>query len=662
MSINNGLSRPEPLRDRGGARRHRRHPQRLAAEEALRALRCRFPPGRTPRSPGVQSARLMGEEIQRVRHVSEAEARQVAEEARETEWRAPSFLKEIFLGNFRLDLIHPFPQAPPERPEFRAFYDRMQRFLLEEVDGDAIDREGKIPQRVIEGLAKMGAFGMKIPKEYGGLGFTQSEYAEVIKLISSWDGNLIALLSAHQSIGVPQPLKLFGTEEQKEKYFPRLARGAVSAFALTEADVGSDPAKLSTTAARTPEGDYILNGEKLWCTNGTIAELFVVMARHPDTKKISAFIVEKDWPGVEVVLRCHFMGLKAIENGVIRFTDVRVPKENLLWDEGRGLKLALVTLNTGRLTLPATCAATAKRCLEICRRWGNERVQWGQPVGKHDAIAQILAEMAATTFAMEAVADLACGLADKGDRDIRLEAAVAKMWNSEEGWTIVDRTLQVRGGRGYETADSLKARGEPAIPVERIMRDYRINLIFEGSSEIMRLFIAREAVDKHLQVAGDVVMPGRSAGARLRGLVRAGLFYAWWYPSRWLGWGFWPKYAEFETLAPHLRFVERTARRLARGVFHAMMRFGPKLEYRQAVLFRLVDVGAELFAMAATCACAQWLLQHERASGERAVRLADVFCRQARGRVRAKFVGLWRNEDVPTYQLAQEVLEGEHRW
>jgi len=427
---------------------------------------------------------------------------------------------------------------------------------------------------------------------------------------------------------------------------------------------------METTAALSDDGrHWILNGEKLWCTNGTVAELLVVMARTPpkvvrgkEKRQITAFIVEANWPGVEVTHRCHFMGLKALYNGVIRFTDVRVPVENVLWGEGKGLKLALITLNTGRLTLPITAVAAGKRCLNISREWGRERVQWGRPVGQHDAIAQKIGAMAANTFAMEAVADL-CGLmADRGGYDIRLEAAIAKLYNSEVGWRIIDDTVQIRGGRGYETADSLRARGEKPYAIERIMRDFRINLIFEGSSEIMHLFIAREAVDKHLQVAGDVVLPHRSLGQRLAGLVRAGLYYAWWYPSRWLGWGRWPRYAAFGPLATHMRFVNRSARRLARSVFHAMVRFGPKLELRQAVLFRLVDVGAELFAMASACARARRVLRDDPVTGARAVTLADVFCRQARGRVRSKFRGLWRNEDVPTYRLAQDVLAGEDRW
>ena len=593
--------------------------------------------------------------------VSEQAARQVAEDAREKEWESPSFVREMFEGNYRLDLVHPFPEVDPAEVErARPFMEALEAFLRDQVDSDRIDREGKIPDDIVDGLRKLGAFGIKIPVEYGGLGLSQTSYTHAIGLVTSVDGNLTALLSAHQSIGLPQPLKLFGTPEQKAKYFPRLAKGAISAFALTESNVGSDPAGVTTSAELSADGThYVLNGEKLWCTNGTVAELFVVMAR--TGKRITAFIVEAGQPGVEVVQRLHFMGLKALENGIIRFTNVKVPVENVLWGEGKGLKLALVTLNTGRLTLPASCQTAGKRCLEISRRWAAERVQWGAAIGRHDAIANKLGRMAANVFAMEAVSDLASGMADRGGYDIRLEAAMAKMWNTETAWHMVDDTLQIKGGRGYETADSLRGRGERPDPVERMMRDMRINLIFEGSSEIMRLFIAREAVDTHLKVAGDLIDPKVPLAGKLKALLKAGAFYAWWYPTRWLGWGWWPRYSEFGPLATHLRFAERKSRKLSRTLFHSMVRFGPKLEKRQMVLGRLVEIGAELLAISAACARAQQELARDPAN-RGPVELADLFCRQARRRVHDHFEDVFFNDDARTYTVAQRVLKGAHAW
>ena len=593
---------------------------------------------------------------------TEKEARDVAEAAREHEWQAPSFVRELFEGHFDLDLIHPFPEPTPEEVErARPFMERLERFLRERVDSDRIDRESKVPADVIQGLKDLGAFGIKIPTEYGGLGLSQLMYTKAIGLVTSQDGSLTALLSAAQSIGVPTPLKLFGTAEQKKKYLPRLAKGAISAFALTESNVGSDPAGLSTHAELSPDGThYVLNGEKLWCTNGTVAELMVVMARTTG-KRITAFIVEADWPGVEVVHRLSFMGLKGIENAVIRFTNVKVPVENVLWGEGKGLKLALITLNTGRLTLPASCVAGAKRCLEIVRRWSNERVQWGQPVGKHDAIAQKLGRMAAETFAMEAVSDLASLMADQGKRDIRLEAALAKMWNTELGWRIVDDTLQIKGGRGYETADSLRMRGERPDPVERMLRDFRINLIFEGSSEIMRLFIAREAVDTHLKVAGALINPKSSGREKFQALLGSAGFYGLWYPKLWIPFKGWFGYGAFGKLAGHMRFVERSSRRLARTLFHCMIRFGPRLEKKQAVLGRLVEIGAELLAISAACSRAQMMLTKNPA--ETSPReLADVFSRQARRRVAQKFREIRSNDDDVTYQTARHFLDGRFLW
>lgn len=596
--------------------------------------------------------------------VTEQDSRAVAEDAREQEWERQSFGQELFSGRLRIDLIHPHPQPDAsEQQKAAGFLEKLEAFLRESVDADEIEREGKVPKDVIDGLAEMGAFGIKIPEEYDGLGLSQLSYNRAMGLAATVSSSLVTLLSAHQSIGVPQPIKLFGTEEQKRKWLPRVAKGAVSAFALTEPEVGSDPARMKTVAEPTADGEsYVINGEKIWCTNGPIAEVLVVMARTPTEEKprgITAFVVEADKEGVEVVHRSEFMGLRGIENGVIRFTDVKVPKENVIWGVGKGLKLALTTLNTGRLTIPAATTASGKWCLEVARRWANERTQWGQPIGKHEAVAQKLADIAATTFAMEAVTELTSLMADAEDLDYRIEAALAKLWTTEAAWRLADETMQIRGGRGYETAESLERRGEFPVPIERVLRDLRINTIFEGSSEIMRLLIAREAVDEHLRVAGDLIDPKLSNKEKLSAFPNIAKHYAAWYPQQWNGFGK-PGYEEFGDLSRHLRFVEKSSRKLARSTFHAMGLFGPKLEKKQMVLFRIVDIGAELFAMSAACVRARMLLEKEGDDGP--VRLADMFCRMSRRRVNSLFAELFRNDDARTYKVAREVLDGEHAW
>lgn len=589
-------------------------------------------------------------------------SRDVAEAAREKRWRGESFMRDLFLGTYRTDLFAERMVERPPRPEFQAFYERMEDFLEHVVDPAQIDASGEYPQAVIAGLKELGAFGMKIPREYGGLGLTHAEYVRVMQLVGSHDANVTALLSAHQAIGVPQPVKLFGTEEQKQRFLPRCAGGAISAFALTEPAVGSDPARLETTAERSPDGrHFILQGQKLWCTNGTLAELIVVMARDPETQRINAFVVETSWPGVVVEHRCRFMGLSALANAYIHFEQVRVPVENLIGEEGAGLKIALVTLNTGRLSLPAATSGVAKRCLEIVRKWSNARVQWGEPIGKHEAVALLNAEIASSAFAMEAVADAVAAFADDPSCDIRLEAAAAKEWNTVRAWHVADATLQVRGGRGYEKERSLAARGEPPVGVERMLRDLRVNLIFEGSSEIMHLFMAREALDKHLAVAGALVDPRANLAARLKALPRVLLFYAWWYPTRWFGFSMWPRFVRHGELGEHFRFAERATRKLARAIFHGMLIHRAGLERRQAFLFRAVDIAMELFALTATLYRAE--AQAARAADRKpAYELADLMARQAERRIRALFRALFHNDDRRTYAVGRALLKGDYRW
>jgi alkylation response protein AidB-like acyl-CoA dehydrogenase len=595
-----------------------------------------------------------------VTHVDERTARRVAEEARQTEWELPSFGKQLFLGDFRLDLIHPHPEGSETmRNKGEDFLSRVREFCETKVDARIIENDARIPDEVVKGLKELGAFGMKIPEEYGGLGLSQLYYNRALMLFGSAHPALGAMLSAHQSIGVPQPVKMFGTEEQKRTYLPRCAN-EISAFLLTEPDVGSDPARLRTTAV--PDGDdYVLDGVKLWTTNGVVADLLVVMARVPASEGhrggITAFVVEATADGITVENRNAFMGLRGIENGVTRLHEVRVPAANRIGKEGQGLKIALTTLNTGRLSLPAMCAGAAKWSTMIAREWSSVRVQWGRPVGEHEAVATKISFIAATSYALEAMLDLSSSLADEERGDIRIEAALAKLYASEMGFLIADELVQIRGGRGYETAESLAARGERGVPVEQLARDMRINRIFEGSSEIMRLLIAREAVDAHLSVAGDIIDPEADLPKKAAAVRKAGGFYAKWLPTLVTGAGQRPgAYSEFGPLARHLRYVERTSRKLARSIFYAAGRWQGKLERKQGFLGRMVDIGAELFAMSAVCVRAKADDRPE------AYELADAFCAQAQARIGRLFDGLWNNTDDLDAKLAKQVMAGRYTW
>jgi alkylation response protein AidB-like acyl-CoA dehydrogenase len=595
-------------------------------------------------------------------------ALQVTEAARESHDDL-SFVAHLFLGRFRPDKLHPLTDVEPvEKARADVFLGKLSAFLKAEVNPEEIDRTGEIPDAVMAGLARLGVYGIKVPLEYGGLGFSQTTYLRTCMLIASHCMNTFAHVSVHQSVGVSQPLLLFGTEEQKRRFLPRVAGGELSAFALTERGVGSDPARLEATA--TPDGDdYIINGEKLWSSNATRAKLLIVAAKTPSKlvngkprPQITTFVVEANSPGIEIVHRCQFMGLHALYNGVVRFTNVRVPRANLVGGEGRGLKVALSTLNAGRLSIPASSLGMAKRALAIAREWSGERVQWGVPIGQHAAIAEKIRRIAAHAFALEAMLTVTSRIVDRDKHaDIRLEASICKLWGTEKAWMCLDDLMQIRGGRGYENTASLRARGEKPFPVEQLLRDNRVTTIFEGSSEIMRLFIMREALDPHLKIAGIALNSERPWRERLASATKAAQFYATWYPKQWLPLGGAVPADIDSRIASHLRRVAAGGRKLARTLFHQMAKFGPKLEKRQVLLGRHADIGADLFAIAASCVYAQKLL-HDGEPAKKVLSVLEDFVAQANARIAQNFRSIRRNADDHGYALAQEVVSGEHRW
>jgi alkylation response protein AidB-like acyl-CoA dehydrogenase len=530
----------------------------------------------------------------------------------------PSFGKQLFSGRLRLDLLDVLPSLALDAAS-EEFLGRLRTFCTEKVDAQLIEREDRIPDEIVNGLKDLGAFAIKIPKEYGGLGLSGVCYHRALMIVSSTHSSLGELLGAHQAIGLVQPLRLFGTDEQKQALLPRCVR-EISGFILTEPDIGNDPFRMRTTA--TPvDGGYVLNGVKLWTTNGVLADFLVVMAMAP--AGMSAFLVEADAPGFTVEHRNSFLGLRGLENGVIRLHEVFVPANRIIGPEGQGLEVALAAQDTGRLSLPAVCAATAKWSLKIAREWSRVRVQWDKPIGEHEAVASKIAYIAGTAFALEAMVEVTGRRADTGRFDTRMEGELAKLFASENAWRIADELVQIRGGRGYETAESAARRGERGVPVEQLLRDTRIGRIFDGSSEALRVFIATDALAPD-GLAGLAERPGELA----------------------------PSYG---SLAQHVRFLDRSARRLARQLDTGKARWGSGIGERQLFLGRVVDIAAELYAMSAACVYA-------KALDDSAVELADAFCRHSRRRVAELWDQLWVNTDEHDAVVAARVLADSYTW
>ncbi|WP_405453534.1 acyl-CoA dehydrogenase family protein [Streptomyces achromogenes] len=606
--------------------------------------------------------------------------------------RRPGFATALFLGRPETDPLTG-PAGDPRRlqPAEERFLARLRDFCEKEVDSAAIERADRIPDEVVEGLKDLGALAIRLPRRYGGLGLSTHCYLRALMLTSTTHPALSELLAAHQAIGLVQPLLLFGTDEQKRAFLPRCVR-EISAFALTEADIGNDPFRMHTTAVYDPASDsYVLDGVKTWTTNGVVADLLVVMAVVPAGESgdggMTAFVVEADAPGVTVERRNSFLGLRGLENGCVRLHRVVVPAGHRIGAEGEGLAIALAAQDTGRLSLPAVSAAAAKWSVRIARQWSAARVQFGRPLARHDAVAGKVSFIAATAFALEALVEVIARRAAAGDTDTRLDAELAKLFASEQAWVIADELVQLRGGRGYETAESAVARGERGVPVEQLLRDVRVGRIFDGSSEALRAFLAHDLIEAHRAAArgrdtgpwqgtadagkspgaeetvgtADSVAAGEAVDPAAVGKVprpaAAGKAAGTGIPA-----GPDASAGRHDAgLDDHLEFVARTSRRIAGELAAVAADSGPEgegLDGRQRFLGRIVDVGAELYAMSASCVYARALGGADGSPAE----LADAFCRQARLRVAESLARLGENTDAADRAVTGHVLDGRYTW
>lgn len=601
------------------------------------------------------------------------------EEARER-LTGHSFMVGLFAGKPDFSLLLAPEETAEDKAAWEKFRPRLETFLTTRVDSDDIERNAKIPDSVLKGLFALGAFGMKIPRQYGGLGFSYTNYGRALMLMASWNNALALTVAVPQSIGIAMPILMFGNEEQRRTYLPLVAREAISAFALTEPMTGSDAANIATEAILDSTGTaFVVNGEKLWCTNGPIARYITLIARVParrshdngetrwvpvpngkgaDDHVHTAFILDMQIPGVHVRQHCQFEGCRGIENAHMTFTDVHIPTGNVIGEIGRGLKYALTILNVGRaVSIPAICLGMAKQAWQPTLDQANQRVTFQKPLGTRQTQRMRLGRMASNLFAMEALAFAAWRMADQHTFDVRIEAAIAKLFCSEKTIQFLKDAQIIFGGMGYETAHSKWLRGEPAFGIEQLVRDAEMYRIGEGATDILRPFVAREGLDMHLQRAGHL-FDEQATGVRrlteLRGLLK---FYIPWYRSQWTSSRLPPR-SEFlhPKVRPQLLFVERASRRLARTIFYAMLLRRQALRDDQGRQNRIEMIGEDLLVIAATALYAE---AQERIGGHPEVwDLAEESFRETKQRVEQHLKELIRNQDTAVTAVGGKALSG----
>ena len=602
------------------------------------------------------------------------------EEARER-LTGPSFMAGVYVGRPDFDLLCPPVEPPEEAAIGEAYCRKIEAFLKIQVDPDEIERSAKIPEHVLKGLFALGAFAMKIPKEYGGLGFSYKNYGRVLTLIASWSNILSLTVAVPQSIGIAMPIILFGNDRQKNLYLPRVARDEISAFALTEPNTGSDAANIQTEAVLDPSGGHFLvSGEKLWCTNGSIARYITLIARVParkvlrdgapvwiaaregepaDDKVHTAFVLDMQTPGVAVRERCQFEGCRGIENAWMTFQDVRIPVENVIGDIGKGLRYALTILNVGRaISIPAICLGMAKQAWQPTLDRATTRITFKKPLAERQTQMMRIGHMGTDLLAMEALASLVWHLADQKRFDIRIEAAIAKIFCSEKTIQFLKDAQIIFGGMGYETAASKRMRGEPAFIIEQLVRDAEMYRIGEGATDVLRPFVAREGLNPHLErtraYLGQTVRGSR--GAEFMKLLR---FYVPWYARQWSRQRL-PARPEFRhpKVREKLLFVEQASRRLARAILYAMARHREALRDDQGRQNRIEAVGEDILVIASTALHAEAKQRLLRDSS--AWDLADDFFRQAKARIADNIRELIRNDDQAATTLGKQALASKY--